>query len=93
MPNYSPIKKIVKVKDSSTGKITQVTLNEKTGQITRMGNPVTLSKTQKILPSNQMKHGGPYNAHHPMKMKDSAYNMKSPYNMRPAILNHMSHNK
>ena len=37
-----------------------------------------------------MKHGGPYNAHHPMKMKDAAYNMESPYNMKPQILKHMS---
>ena len=35
----------------------------------------------------------PYQAHHPMKMNHSAMKMKSPYNMRPSILNQMNHNK
>tara|TARA_R100000231_G_scaffold139256_1_gene119824 strand:+ start:189 stop:416 length:228 start_codon:yes stop_codon:yes gene_type:complete len=35
----------------------------------------------------------PYQAHHPMNMNHSAMKMKSPYNMRPSILNQMSHNK
>jgi hypothetical protein len=94
--NYKPKSesKIVTVKDSTTGKTTKLT--KKNGTYTRGGNVVTLTKSQKEVP-NKMKHGGPYNAHHPMKMKhsaydmkDSAYNMKSPYNMKPQILKHMS---
>ena len=91
MPGKDPYmekSKIVKVKDSKTGKITQLT---KTGSTyTKAGNVVNLSETQKEIGPNKMKHEGPYNAHHPMKMKDSAYNMKSPYNMKPQILKHMS---
>ena len=92
MPGKDPYmekSKIVKVKDSSTGKVTQLTKSGNT--YTKGGQVVTLTKSQKELgAANKMKHGGPYNAHHPMKMKDAAYNMKSPYNMKPQILKHMS---
>ncbi len=88
--NPRPESKIVTVKDSSTGKKTKLT--KKDGTYTKGGQVVKLTKSQKEIPTT-MKHGGPYNAHHPMKMKDSAYNMKSPYNMKPAVLRHMSHNK
>ena len=95
--------KIVKVKDSETGKITNLTQSD-SGTLTKAGNVVKLSKTQKIIQSDQKKNPmkmkgkdgytmmdkGPNMAHHPMKMKHSAYNMKPPYNMKPQILKHMS---
>ena len=40
----------------------------------------------------QMGHS-PKQMNHAMKMKHSPMPMKGPYNMRPSILNHMSHNK
>ncbi len=76
--------KIVKVKDSKTGKVTNLTQSE-SGTLTRAGAVVNLTPSQKIVSSNQMKKGkdgyamkgkdgysmmdkGPNMAHHPMKM-------------------------
>ena len=41
---------------------------------------------------NEMGHS-PKQMNHAMKMQHSPMPMKGPYNMRPSILNHMSHNK
>ena len=44
------------------------------------------------MPGKKMKKGA-YEMNHAMKMKHSPMPMKGPYNMRPSILNQMSHNK
>lgn len=41
----------------------------------------------------QMGHSPKEMGHSPKEMKHSPMPMKGPYNMRPSILNQMSHNK
>ena len=41
----------------------------------------------------QMGHSPKQMGHSPKEMKHSPMPMKGPYNMRPSILNQMSHNK
>ena len=54
-------------------------------------NPNMMKPSYEMNHPNMMK---PYQmGHSPKEMKHSPMPMKGPYNMRPSILNHMSHNK
>ena len=51
------------------------------------------NKKMDKMSSFEMGHSPKQMGHSPKEMKHSPMPMKGPYNMRPSILNHMSHNK
>ena len=51
------------------------------------------NKKMDKMSSFEMGHSPKQMGHSPKEMKHSPMPMKGPYNMRPSILNQMSHNK
>jgi len=63
-----------------------------------MRNPNMMKPSYEMNHPNMMKpyqmgHSPKQMGHSPKEMKHSPMPMKGPYNMRPSILNQMSHNK
>ena len=64
----------------------------------KMKNPNMMKPSYEMNHPNMMKpyqmgHSPKQMGHSPKEMKHSPMPMKGPYNMRPSILNQMSHNK
>lgn len=58
-----------------------------------MNHPNMMKPYQMGHSPKQMGHSPNEMGHSPKQMKHSPMPMKGPYNMRPSILNQMSHNK